>query len=183
MSVRAGWYASYRNADTPVEMIVYTQTSPDIVGLVRHVEEAGDAAEGRKAVPITIDQTSGFAWPWHWYFRDYSSVGYISYDGGVQVNEPNSSVVLVHSSNKGTADPVLGERYANGIRIKHRWWFPESSYRGLTVGKFVGALFDRQAWRTAMDYFLYRELTAPLGSEDAYAYFSRDFPSDFTPLN
>ena len=181
LSVRAGWYASYRNGDTPVEMIVYTQTSPDILGLVRHVEEAGAAAGDRTATPITIDQTSGFAWPWHWYFRDYSRVGFASYDGATETQAPDSSVVLVHSGNKGVAEPAWGERFSDGIRVKHRWWFPET-YRGLTLGKFIGALVDRQAWRRAMDYFLHRKLTAPLGSEDAYVYFSQDFPSDFTPL-
>ena len=180
LSVRAGWYASYQNGDIPVEMLVYTQTSPDIVRLLRHVEQAGDDVGDRTGVPINVDQSSGFTWPWAWYLRDYNRFGLDSYENVGSRPAPDSSVVLVHASNQPGLDPLLVDGFTEGVRIKHRWWFPES-YRGLTLGKFLGALADRQAWRRAMDYFLYRELGTPLGSEDAYVYFSKDFPSGFSP--
>ena len=180
LSVRAGWYVSYRNGDNPVEMLVYTQTSPDIVGVLRSMEELGAASGDPTQVPVTIDGTSGFTWPWAWYLRDYSRVGYPSYDQSPLQEVPDSSVVLIHSRNQKEADPILADVYAGGTRIKHRWWFPEI-YRGLTVGKFLGAMVDRRAWRRTMDYFLYRRLGSPLGSEDAYVYFSQEFPATFTP--
>ena len=181
LSVRAGWYASYRNGDIPVEMIVYTQTSPDIVGVLRQVERFGAVSGDGAGVPLTVDQTSGFSWPWAWYLRDYTRVSYASYDGAPLQDAPDSSVVLVHSNNQPEADPVLAGKYDKGIRIKHRWWFPES-YKGMTLGKLFGALVDPGAWSRAMDYFLYREFGTPLGSEDAYVYFSGDFPPGFTPI-
>ena len=181
LSVRAGWHATYRNGDIPVEMIVYTQTSPDIVGVLRQVERFGAASGEGTGVSLTVDQASGFSWPWAWYLRDYTKVGYASYDGAPPQNAPDSSVVLVHSNNQPKADPVLAGKYDKGIRIKHRWWFPES-YKGMTLGKFIRALADPGAWNRALDYFLYRELGTPLGSEDAYVYFSRDFPPEFTPI-
>ena len=181
LSVRAGWYATYRNGDIPVEMIVYTQTSPDIVGVLRQVERFGAASGEGTGVSLTVDQASGFSWPWAWYLRDYTRVGYSSYDGAPLQDAPDSSVVLLHSKNQPEADPVLAGKYDKGIRIKHRWWFPES-YKGMTLGKFIRALADPGAWGRAIDYFLYRELGTPLGSEDAYVYFSRDFPPGFTPV-
>ena len=190
LSVRAGWYAGYRNGDIPVEMIVYTQTSPDIPGLLKQVERAGDAEGGRTGVPIGIDSTSGFTWPWAWYLRDYKRVVFGTYKGEGLEAVPNSSVQLVHSNNRTEAGPALGDRYTEGARIRHRWWFPEN-YKDLTLRKFLGAMVDRESWRRAMDYFLYRKLGpclgsegpyACLGSEDAYVYFSRDFPADFTPM-
>ena len=43
--------------------------------------------------------------------------------------------------------------------------------------KFLRGLADRETWRSAMDYFLYREgVFDRLGSEDAYLYFDRDLP-------
>ena len=66
------------------------------------------------------------------------------------------------------------------MRIPHRRWFPEN-YRGLTVGKFISGLVDSDSRRNAMDYFLLRELDAPLGSEDAVVYLSDDLPPGFTP--
>ena len=179
LSVRAALHASYRNGDTPVEMIVYTQTSPDIVRLMRHVESAGVAAGDVTGIPITVDGTSGFHWPWWWYLRDYKRVGYVSYDGISPESAPDASVVLVHERNRSKADPVLADAYSDGKRIKHRWWFPES-YRGLTLEKLFKGAVDRKAWRTAMDYFLYRKLGTPLGSEDAFVYFGNEFP-EFSP--
>lgn len=180
LSVRTGWYVSYRNGDNPVEMLVYTQTSPDIVGVLRSMEKQAAASGDPTQVPITIDGSSGFTWPWAWYLRDYSRVGYASYDQTPLQESPDSSVVLVHSRNQEEADPILADAYSGGTRIKHRWWFPEV-YRGLTTGKFLGFIVDRTAWRRAMDYFLYRKLDTPLGSEDAYVYFSQEFPATFTP--
>ena len=178
LSLRAGWVAAYRNADVPVEMIVYTQTTPDLARLVRYVEGKGLAAGGLGGVPVTVDGTHGFHWPWRWYLRDSNRAGWVSYDGSPPALAPSASVLLVHSLNQPELDPVLLERYVEGKRIKHRWWFPEN-YRGLTLGKFLGAVADRDAWRNAMDYFLHRKLSAPLGSEDAYLYFSRDFCGGF----
>ena len=180
LSVRAAWYASYENGDVPVEMIVYTQTSPDIARLVTHVREAGGKTGDPTGLPVTIDGTSGFNWPWVWYFRHHTRIGYTSYDGSPPRDPPDSEVVLVHSSNKKDADPVLAGQFTEGQRIRHRWWFPES-YRDLTIGKLLGALVDRDAWLRAKDYFLHRKISTGLGSEDAYLYFSSDFEPVFEP--
>ncbi len=185
ITVRAGWRASYENGDIPVEMLVYTQTTPDIALLADHVKDVAGVASASgdpKGASMAIDGTSGFTWPWAWYLRGKEGIQYPSFSDGLADAAVDSSVVLVHSTNYAKTDPVLveGERYTSGVRMKHRWWFPET-YRGLTPGTFLGALVDRKAWRNAMDYFLHRKLKTPLGSEDVYLYFSGDFPSSFTP--
>ena len=180
LGLRAGWNATYRNGDIPVEMIVYTQTSPDLPRLAALVKESGAATGDPKGFPVAIDGTSGFHWPWLWYLRNHTNIGYTSYDGDVSPNPPDSPIVLVHSSNKSSMDPVLEEGYTEGQRLKHRWWFPEN-YRGLTLGTFLRSFIDRGAWQRAKDYFLHRKLGHALGSEDAYLYFSKDYPGDFDP--
>lgn len=179
VGTRTGWNLSYQNGDTPVEMMVYTQTSPDIPSLARYVKATTDDGSTTR---IIIDQTSGFAWPWHWYLRDHVGVGYVSYDGATGVTLPEAEVVLVHSQNKDKVDPVFEGSFPKVVRIKHRWWFPEN-YRGLTVGAFLSAIIDLDDWHQPMDYFLHRKVSVPLGSEDAYAYFSPGFLPEFTPLN
>lgn len=178
LTIRTGWTASFRNGDTPVEMIVYTQTSPDVTRLMRQIEYGGEATGQDFDVPIAIDQTSGFTWPWAWYLRDYNSVNYPSYEGDSPLSEaPDSSLVLVHSNNRDGVDTILQDSYSEAELVRHRWWFPESTYRGLTVSKIASGLVDRQTWRNAMDYFLYRQgLEDRLGSEDAYIYFDNEFP-------
>ena len=84
--------------------------------------------------------------------------------------------MLVHSQNRSNADPVLENVYTDGELIRHRWWFPESTYRGLTVAKLFSGAVDRQTWRAVMDYWLYREgVFDRIGSEDAYVYFTPEF--------
>ena len=182
LTVRAGAVAAYVNSDLPVEMIVYTQTSPDIKRLRDTLVLAGDATGQPDGVPITIDQTSGFTWPWAWYLRDQQGVDYPSYTKAPLEQAPETPVLLLHSNNLDDADGVLDAQYAEGERIVHRWWFPEETYRGLTLGRFLRSFGDRQAWRNAMDYFLYRKgVRDRIGSEDAYVYFSPDLPQDFQP--
>ena len=178
LSIRSGWMLSYENGASPAELAVYTQTSPDVTGLVRHLESAVD---DEKAIAITIDQTSGFAWPWRWYFRDYGNVRYVVYDGNREAGTPESQLVLVHSRNRSKIDAALDGSLPHVVRIRHRRWFPET-YKGSTLGGFLGAIFDLSDWRMAMDYFLHRKAPAcDACSEDSYAYFSAGLPSGFTP--
>ena len=176
LTVRAGWMASYRNGDVPVEMIVYTQTTPDIARLTRTIDET-NAADLR----VSVDPASGFSWPWAWYLRGRTGVDY-SLPSSKGLSAPNSSVVLVHSNNNEEVTESLSDTLGEGARIRHRWWFPEETYRGLTLGSFLSSFGDRGAWRRSMNYFLYREgVRDRLGSEDAYLYISRELPLAFSP--
>ena len=173
LSVRAGAIASYRNGDVPVEMIVYTQTSPDVTRLVESIQRTG-------TVEVAIDGTSGFSWPWVWYFRGTHSVRFPTYNSNSFEAAPSEPVVVVHSRNRESADEGLADLYGKAERIRHRWWFPEYIYRELTPSRFVGAIFDRSAWRRAMDYWLNREgIRHRIGSEDSYLYFKSDIPLDY----
>ena len=98
----------------------------------------------------------------------------------ISVSRNVASVLLVHANNQPEAGALPADRFTEGIRIKHRWWFPEV-YRGLTMSKLLGGIADPTAWRSAIDYFLFRKLAIPLGSEDIYVYFSPDFSSGFSP--
>jgi predicted membrane-bound mannosyltransferase len=179
LTARAGWMASFQNGDVPVEMLVYTQTSPDLASLVNYVEGVGESNGDRGGTPIQIDGTNGFSWPWAWYLRNFSNASYINYDGPIE-SPPETSVLVVHANNKIAEDASLDGLFSEGVRIPHRRWFPEN-YRGLTVGKFINGLVDAESRRNVMDYFLLRELDTPLGSEDAVVYFAEDLPPGFTP--
>ena len=175
LSVRAGAIAAYENGDTPVEMLVYTQTTPDIVELKDRIEEAGASTGRGDSIPVRVDQTSGFTWPWAWYLRGRPSVDFGVYDSSPLKQAPDSSVILVHLNNKASTDKALQGVYTDGERFRHRWWFPEYTYRGLTVGEFLSSFVDRDSRRRAMLYFLNREgIRDRLDSEDAFIYFSND---------
>ena len=102
LTVRAGVIASYQNGDTPVELIVYTQTSPDVIRVLDKVEEA---VASRKAV--AIDGTSGFSWPWAWYLRDRPGVDYTPHNSDSFNVTPNDEVIIVHSGSHTAAENNL----------------------------------------------------------------------------
>lgn len=186
LTVRASTTAAYNHGDVPVEMLVYTQTSPDIRSLADEFRRA-DGYDGEdNGISIDVDDTSGFTWPWAWYLRDSTRyyANYRNIDGEALANRaPTAEALLVHSSNQEEVAPSLQGIYTDGQRIRHRWWFPESTYRNLTPDRIVNGLIDREAWRTVMDYWLFREgVHHNIGSEDAYIYFSPDFPQNFRPI-
>ena len=86
-------------------------------------------------------------------------------------------MVIVHSSNHLAADRALSKDYTAPIRIPHRWWFPEHTYRDLNTLSLINKLVDTRHWNTYLEYWLFRKgVGKSIGSEDAYLYTKKDFP-------
>ena len=174
LASRSGWIASFRNADTPTEMLVYTQSSPDIARIARDVDRLAQTSGQYNNLSISVDGDDGYAWPWVWYFRDYNTVSFPSYSGEVQPTNDNGGVVLVNANNLKEADQALVDaEFVKIQRFKQRWWFPEV-YRGISSGDILNGLTDRASWQKVLDYWLYRDFETPLGSTDGYLYYSED---------
>jgi len=164
--------------DLPIEMLVYTQTSPDIPNVVAMIDAFAEETGQGKNLSITVDASDGFTWPWAWYLRDYKNVGYP--DLGEIDAPPQNSVVLLNASNEGKAQPFLAA-YDEEMRYRHRSWFPEyTTYKNggepLSVGDFFSKLGSAGSWRQWWDYFMSKELTDsnPIGSISGVAYFKKD---------
>ncbi len=191
-SVRVGVEAAYGigrpgAGDYPIEMLVYTQTTPDITRTMANIEEkARDTGLGR-LLPIIIDRTSGFGYPWRWYLRDYENVQWPCYDAntsdatcGPLTADPEAEVIVMHYRNEPASAEYLGA-YGEGERIGHRAWFPEfATYKSgsnpLPLDNLLRALGSADTWCQWWDYFLYRELAEdkPINSEDAIVFFRLD---------
>ena len=185
LTVRTAWNASYENGDIPVEMLVYTQTTPHVSGLYKHVGQARARAAASDRLLLTIDDTSGFSWPWAWYLRDPDTYT-VSYNSFGASDLPSyaseSSVLLVHRNNRQKAAPKIGDEFGEGTLVRHRWWFPEHKYRDLSLGTLVRGIADRSTLQAVIEYFLDRHVVFDdIGSEDSYVYFREGFPADFVP--
>ena len=182
-SIRSAWLASYAHGDIAVEMLVYTQSSPALPDIMRNIERIADETGQRENLPIAVDASDGFTWPWAWYLRNYKNVGYPCFGvnapgaGCVNANNapatlmtttPTASVVLLHAGNQAGALPYL-DNYAPGQPFPHRWWFPER-YRELTWASALQAIINPSGW---WDYFYQREIDERLGSSDALVYYPR----------
>ncbi|MBI2887140.1 MAG: TIGR03663 family protein [Chloroflexi bacterium] len=168
-TLRTGIIASFLHGDIPVEMLVYTQTSPEAPRIMGQIERLAAAQGQGKNLPITVDATDGFTWPWAWYLRDYKAVDYPSLSVGS--GEPRGAVLLLNANNQGALEPSLG-KYEPGRRYPHRWWFPEE-YRSLTLEGVLSSLLDPTAWGKWWSYLYARDVGAPLGSSDALVYYPR----------
>ena len=188
-SVRVGVEAVYGvgrpgTGDYPIEMLVYTQTTPDITRTMANIEERARETGLGYDLPIIIDRTSGFGYPWRWYLRDYERVQWPCYDANTadatcaSLNaEPDAEVIVLHYRNEAASAEFLQD-FGEGERIGHRAWFPEfATYKSgsdpLPLDDFVGALGSGDAWRQWWDFFLNRELAddKAVGSEDAIVFF------------
>ncbi|MBI4321284.1 MAG: TIGR03663 family protein [Chloroflexi bacterium] len=167
-SIRAAWQVTYYNGDVPVEMMVYTQTSPDVGKTLREIERVGFRTGAGKELRVAYD--SSVSWPFEWYLRDYKGRAFYS-DGMPSAEAP---VVLVGFENDhdSRVRPALGENYI-GQRFKLRWWFPED-YREITPQGIWNGIGDPVVRRKVWNYLLYRETLNPLGSTDYMLYVRRD---------
>ncbi|HEY8491403.1 MAG TPA: flippase activity-associated protein Agl23 [Dehalococcoidia bacterium] len=165
-SVRAAYMASFQHGDVPVELLVYTQTSPALVDVRDRIERLAEESGQGRDLPITVDATDSFSWPWAWYLRDFHSVTYPTVRGGPA--PPYTPVMILNASNAGAVAPY-GDAFAEGQRFPHRWWFPED-YKRLTAEDFWAGLLRAERWRTWWDYWMWRKTPSPIGSVDAVVY-------------
>ncbi|MPZ24672.1 MAG: hypothetical protein GEU28_14345, partial [Dehalococcoidia bacterium] len=165
LSVRASLTVSYKNYDTPVEMLVYTQSSAEIPALMDRIDSLARESGLGYNIPIVVDQTDGYAWPWAWYLRHYHDVAYIN---DVTGYEPKpGSVLLIHANN---ASQVDGVGYSQ-VPYKHRWWFNET-YRDLSFGKVLDIVTSPERLQSLGKFFLYRRpAEGTTGSTDSVAFF------------
>lgn len=126
-SVRTMIMASFERGDVPKDMLVYTQSSPDIPALRSEIDGLARATGRGFDLPIAVDSTDSFAWPWSWYLRDYKNVSWADMTNGPP--QGDWPVLLVNTSNVGRVNDVLAAsvaRYGAARKYPHRWWFPEN---------------------------------------------------------
>ena len=177
LTIRTTIYTNYVNSDIPVEMLVYTQTSPDIHLLHNTIQQNYSLDESTDNNLFVIDQTNGFTWPWSWYLRNHNNVQYPKLNPESYTPHNQAAMVMVHSSNHLAADRALSKDYAPAVRIPHRWWFPEHTYRDLNSLNLLNKLVDIKHWNAYIEYWLFRKgVSESIGSEDVYLYTKEDFP-------
>jgi uncharacterized protein (TIGR03663 family) len=159
--------ASFDHGDVPREMLVYTQTSPEVPDLMERIERTARTSGRGRDLPVIVDTT--YTWPWAWYLRDYR----VTYDDiGEGFSLPEDAVLLIARENEGRVEPLL-DRYQEPVPYRLRWWFPET-YRGigrdnlwLAVRDFGASLARRHTWDTWWRFFRYRE--HPEGLDAVYS--------------
>jgi len=119
---------SYERGDVPKDMLIYTQSSPEIAQIATEINQLAAATGKGYNMPIAVDSTDSFAWPWAWYLRDYKQVSYVDFTNGAPSGQ--FDVMLVNSSNLAKVNDQLlqsgSTQYQSPIKYPHRWWFDEN---------------------------------------------------------
>lgn len=127
--------ASFLRGDVPKDLLIYTQSSPDIPAIMRDIDRLAEASGQGKDLPVLVDATDSFAWPWVWYLRDYKCVSYPALSSG-EIGTSNCrgrqqpfQVLLINQGNRSRVEDQLMQPgaavYGEGQQYPHRWWFDE----------------------------------------------------------
>ena len=172
-SLRSTTAVVFTHPDTPVEPLIYTQTSPQVPALMAQIE----ALRAQSAVPltVTVDSTSSFSWPWAWYLRDYPSVFYADPEF-IVANVPTDGILIAASSTLN-ANPGLRGQFDRGEDYRHRWWFPEAGYRAITPAALFSGIVDGSLLADWREFYVNRIDESAIGSIDGVVL----FPAAATP--
>jgi predicted membrane-bound mannosyltransferase/sugar lactone lactonase YvrE len=161
-TIHTGWPVNFERPDTPRDLLVYTQTAPDVKKVMADIqrmslEQTGDAY----GIGVTVQ--SGTWWPFSWYLRDFKNVDYPS-----QLTAPATKpIVLIALEDDEKNRPFL-QGYTR-TKYKMRWWYPED-YRNLKASSIVDVFTKKDVRDGLWKWLIYRETTQPLGSYDFYVY-------------
>jgi predicted membrane-bound mannosyltransferase len=194
-SLSSAWRLAYINNDTPVEMLVYVQTSSDVQKVFDEMETLSVLTTGKEDMAFLYD--SEVSWPMEWYFRNYSSKVYQATIAGPPAE--NIATAMVYRDVDNTSGPYLERRFVPTRYYSFNWWFPEDIIR--TAPGFVrhvapdileeGEQADWQdvfrslgapsgqarVWR----YAIFREVPAAIGAREFAFYVRQDlvFPLEW----
>jgi hypothetical protein len=174
-TVRSAYRLSFELGDTPREMLIYTQTSPDVMKVVRGLEEISLMRTGGLDMPIIYDNET----VWNWYLRNFPNA---RSNGGILDGPPPEEVQAVLMLYENIVSDPQARDALSEFRIQRlplRWWFPENeiylktdAWRSTSLenvsllSRTMRAPFDEQTMVRLWEFLFFRDPGAPLGSTD-----------------
>lgn len=173
-TVRSSYRLSYLTGDTPREMMIFVQTSPDVMQVVRRLEEAARRRGSTLDMPVLYDNET----VWSWYMRNFSH----AIETGPQLVAPPTADVQAVLMLQENLDAGPNRDYLREFRIQRlplRWWISEDALYRLSgewrtqpidqvslVGRTLREPFADTTLVRLWDFLLFRDLKSPLGSTD-----------------
>ena len=174
-TLRSAYQLNYISGDTPQEMMIFVQTTPDVAQVMNRLEQASYRRTGGLAMPIWYDNET----IWGWYTRRFTSK--VQQQPALTESPgPDVQAVLMLQENIDTY-PQNRDRL-NGFviqRLPLRWWFPEDQYRlskdwlsapvtenSPLLMRVLRTPFDSKTSSQFWQYILYRKPPGTLGSTD-----------------
>ncbi|MGH2351114.1 MAG: flippase activity-associated protein Agl23, partial [Chloroflexota bacterium] len=141
--VHLAWRLVYQEGDVPKDMLVYTQTSPDMHRMVEELTTLSAITTGGRDLEIWYDDRNGTSWPMQWYLRDFPNRHL--YGGTIAGPPDDVPIVLAARDNRSSVEPYLEGYTAQEYVL--RWWFPEGIYRDFAIAPEISP--SQSAWDDA----------------------------------
>jgi len=137
LQVHFAWRLVYLEGDVPKDMLVYTQTSPDVTRVVDEATTLSELLVGDKGIEIWFD--SEVSWPMQWYLRDFDHRRFV---GETVAGEPTAALILARPGTTADNEALLSNY--TPVEYVLRWWYPEDQYRNIAIAPEIPA--GRSAW-------------------------------------
>ena len=165
-ALHTGLPLAFAHGDTPRDLLVYVQTTPDVPYVAAQIEQMSRKLTTNIEIVGIIDNEN--SWPFAWYLRDYTNVGYIS-----KIGDPGEAAfVIVTASEVENAREHLSNYVP--FRYKLRWWFPEELYRELRPTFIVDFITNPTTRSNFTAWLVTRKMPKPIGSQE-FHFGSQDF--------
>ncbi|MBA3946766.1 MAG: TIGR03663 family protein [Herpetosiphonaceae bacterium] len=189
----------YEHPDTPVDPLIYTQTSPDIPVLAQRVQQMAidqtrnsrtkDDPTGGNSMKVVIDNE--LAWPLQWYFRDFRSLNWTDMTTSPTL-PTDAPVTLIHTPHlTDNLKAQLADTHAKVAEGVFNWWFPENgvlpdprnpqakvrAYKELRNDRWWQVIdwpFKPANWPGLSKFMLYREIPQKIEGREFQMYVRTD---------
>jgi uncharacterized protein (TIGR03663 family) len=145
-------YANFYYNANPIERLVYTHTSPEVVKMVDKIEEVSFKFGKGKDTPLAVQGIA--VWPLSWYLREYRN-WYYPGDIKTALDRP---IIIIDWVSREQYKELLQDYFEIHVKLRE-WWIPG----------------ENPTWRQLWNYFLFREVYNPTGSEDIAFYVKKEF--------
>ncbi|MEZ4497686.1 MAG: hypothetical protein R2845_13140 [Thermomicrobiales bacterium] len=146
--VHATWRMSFLEGDVPRDMLIYTQTAPDIPMLVDDFEALSVQVTGDNSMPIYFGGDA--TWPMWWYLRDFPNSRVMSTPQDASAIPDDAAVLIVNYNRNEAGREQQDAIFAGYTRYDYvlRWAFPENdTYRQFAIAPELDP--SRSAWGSA----------------------------------
>ncbi|MCC6704124.1 MAG: TIGR03663 family protein, partial [Thermomicrobiales bacterium] len=143
--VHAGWRMTFLEGDVPRDMLIYTQTSPDVTMLAEEFAALSAHVTGDDSLPIYFGGDA--TWPMWWYLRDFPNSRTLQTPTSPDAIPADAAVVIVNRAGSPEGRLELDAIFTGYTRVDYvlRWAFPETdTYRQFAIAPELAP--HRSAW-------------------------------------
>lgn len=197
---------TFVEGDTPRDMLIYVQSSPDVTQAVEDIGRLSRETTGGKEMVVWYD--SGTSWPMQWYLRQYPNKRFF---GRQLSSPPDAPVVLIAGEYLSNENQAMLSGYT-GTEYALRWWYPEDeTYRRFAIApelnlewrqNYQSSLAPPYSWSDVLGSIwnsvwslhapeqqlrmfrlvVFREMPAPIGSYNFYVFVRNDLIETFNDI-